>query len=216
MNIDKARMEHVYNNRHIPKHNNELMENFMEIARYHANRLNINREIYDDYVQEVVMTAIRSLEKYDSKKNSNPFSYFYKVIYMRLLWLLRRDHNKDLRKPTTYSLDIVDSSTDEQSSDLDHLFDEKIADIQDVENRIVSSTNDDETHRLEKQLKKMRKNMKNDSIVEIGGMVVTKSDLIDIVRKAKKKYEGLDSTDTRSFEDMIKEAYQENKESENV
>lgn len=212
MNIDKTSMEHAYNNRHIPEYQNELMSNFMELARYHASRLSINREIYDDYVQEVVMTAIKSLDKYNPAKNSNPFSYFYKVIYMRLLWLLRRDHNKNERKPTTYSLEIVESKSDENTS-LDHIFDDNIADIQAIENKISLSNDESEVKLLEKSVRKIRKQQKNDSVVEVGGMIAPRSELVQLVKDAKKKYEQPENN--LSMESILKQLYSERKQ-ENV
>lgn len=212
MNIDKTRMEHAYNNRHIPEYQSELMSNFMQLARYHANRLSINREIYDDYVQEVVMTAIKSLEKYSASKNSNPFSYFYKVIYMRLLWLLRRDHNKNLRKPTTYSIEVVESKSDENTS-LNHIFDSTIADIQAIENRISLTNDESESILLEKSIKKLKKQQKGESTVEIGGMVASRADLVQIVKDAKEKYKHPDNN--LSMESLIKKLYTEKKQ-ENV
>jgi DNA-directed RNA polymerase specialized sigma24 family protein len=115
MNIDKTRMEYVYNNRNIREYENELITYFFDIAKHHANRLKIDYSIREDYIQETVSTAIKSIEKYSPAKNSKAFSYFYKVIYMRFLWLLRRDHNKKLRRPNISSFDLLEASVPDES-----------------------------------------------------------------------------------------------------
>lgn len=124
MNINKQRMEYVYKNRHIKKNENELMDYFFQIARRHANHLKIDYNIREDYIQETVSTAIKSLEKYDPTKNSKAFSYFYKVIYMRFLWLLRRDNNKKKRRPATSSFDLLETTIQDSSSTVSSMFDE--------------------------------------------------------------------------------------------
>lgn len=116
MDIDKKEMEQaLINRKNDPQAERKLMDCFFQIAQYHVQRLKVDYKIREDYVQEAVSAAYKNLEKYDPSRGSTAFSYFYKAIYMTILYNLRRDNNKRKRGPSFSSFDLVEPTVDDES-----------------------------------------------------------------------------------------------------
>lgn len=127
MNIDKKEMERaLINRKKDPKAERELMDCFFQMAQYHVQRLKVDYKIREDYIQEAVSAAYKNLEKYDPSRGSTAFSYFYKAIYMTVLYNLRRDNNKRKRGPAFSSFDLVEPTVDDENSQI--LLDEEKSD----------------------------------------------------------------------------------------
>lgn len=95
----------------------ELIGYFFQMARYHCQRLKIDYNVREDYIQEAVSLAYKKSDKYDPSKNSAAFSYFYKVIYITILYALRRDNNKKKRGVTFSSFDLLELSIGDERYD---------------------------------------------------------------------------------------------------
>jgi DNA-directed RNA polymerase specialized sigma24 family protein len=138
MNIDKQRMEHVYLNRDKDPHaQKELIDYFFQIAQYHARRLKVDYKVREDYIQEAVSTAYKNLDKYDPNRKSAAFSYFYKAIYMAIIYNLRKDNNKRKRGPAFSSFDLIEPTIDDESSEI-LMDEEKTEPIVEVNGKIMN------------------------------------------------------------------------------
>lgn len=114
MDIDKKKMEQAFLNHDKDiSAQKELIGYFFQMAKYHCQRLKVDYSIREDYIQDAVSLAYSKTGKYDPAKNSAAFSYFYKVIYMSILYSLRRDNNKKKRGITFSSFDLIEPTIDD-------------------------------------------------------------------------------------------------------
>lgn len=110
MNIDKEAMEAAWIGRSDPRQYDILMGYIDEIARFFASRLKINENMRDDILQEVRLTAADAIEKYQIQRKSTIFSFEYRTIYIAMLYFLRKDYNKNKRRITTCSYDVISNT----------------------------------------------------------------------------------------------------------
>lgn len=110
MNIDKLAMESAWTNRADPKEFRRLMGYIEEMAGYFASRFKIHSNIRDDILQEVRFTAVGAIEKYEVQRKSSVFSFFYRTIYTAFIYFLRKDYNKNQKRVSTCSYDVVSNT----------------------------------------------------------------------------------------------------------
>jgi len=117
MNIDKKEMAQVWANRANPENMNKLVGYFMEMASQIAGKMKLSSYYREDYAQAAATHAFNCVEKYKPEKKSNPFSYFYKMIMLAVLYEMRRDKNKRDRAPSVCSWDkLMNTTKDEDFS----------------------------------------------------------------------------------------------------
>lgn len=110
MNIDKLAMETAWINRSDPKEYRRLMGYIEEMAGYFASRFKIHSNIRDDIMQEVRFTAVGAIDKYQLARKSSVFSFFYRTIYTAFIYFLRKDYNKNQKRISTCSYDVVSNT----------------------------------------------------------------------------------------------------------
>lgn len=116
MDIDKQRMEHAYINRNKdPQAQRKLIDYFFQLAQYHARRLKVDYKVREDYIQDAVAQAYKKVDKYDPNRGSSAFSYFYKAIYMTIIYELRRDNNKRKKGPSFSSFDLIEPTINDEN-----------------------------------------------------------------------------------------------------
>jgi DNA-directed RNA polymerase specialized sigma24 family protein len=119
MDIDKKRMEQVFKDREKdPKAQRELIDYFFQLAHYHASRLKVDYKVREDYIQDAVSVAYKKSHLYDSSRGSTAFSYFYKAVYMTILYDLRRDNNKKKKGPAFSSFDLIEPTINDEKSEI--------------------------------------------------------------------------------------------------
>jgi DNA-directed RNA polymerase specialized sigma24 family protein len=109
LNIDKKEMAHAWRNRKDPAKMQEFMGYLEQMGYYMCKKFGIHTYFRDEYVQEAVITAIKAMRKYRATQ-SNPFSYFYKVIYTAFTYLMRREKQKRDKAPNVCSYDVIAAS----------------------------------------------------------------------------------------------------------
>lgn len=157
MEIDKKRMEQAYINREKdPKAQRELIDYFFQLAHYHARRLKVDYKVREDYIQDAVSVAYKKADRYDPSRGSSAFSYFYKAVYMTILYDLRRDNNKKKRGPAFSSFDLIEPTINDENSEI--LLDEEKPDIMvEVNGRVMNRV---EVIRAVKEARKQYKKYK--------------------------------------------------------
>jgi len=90
MNIDKKEMDQLVENRNNPKNMEKLLSHLYEMSSQIAHHFDIPYSKREDYIQSAVIHSWKKLDKYDPKRNSHAFSYFYQTI--------RRDMMNNMRK----------------------------------------------------------------------------------------------------------------------
>lgn len=110
MNIDKLAMETAWINRSDPKEYRRLMSYIEEMSNHFASRFKIHSNIREDIMQEVRFTAVGAIDKYQVEKKSSVFSFFYRTIYIAFIYFLRKDYNKNKKRISTCSYDVISNT----------------------------------------------------------------------------------------------------------
>jgi len=109
LNINKTEMAAAWRNRKDPEKMQEFMGYLEQMGYYMCKKFGIHTYFREEYVQEAVITAMKAMRKYHSTQ-SNPFSYFYKVIYTAFTYLMRREKQKRDKAPNVCSYDVIAAS----------------------------------------------------------------------------------------------------------
>lgn len=115
MNIDKQAMAYAFKHRAETKYMNELVGYFEEMAKFFANHFKISSWHRDDFISEAKIYAYKAIPKYDVKKKSTPFSYFYKIFYIGFLYLMRKENMRVKNGPHICSYDAFSNSVNEDN-----------------------------------------------------------------------------------------------------
>ncbi len=123
MNIDKSKMKIAYYNRENDRSMNELVGYFYELANFFASKAKISSYYREDYVQLAVERACKKIDLFDQNhinkegKVSAVFSYFYKLIYMEVLYRMRETKQKRDRRPSICSYEAISTIIEDQHSE---------------------------------------------------------------------------------------------------
>jgi len=110
LNIDKLEMESAWINRADPKEFKKLMKYMDEMICYFVSRFKVHSNLREDIIQEVRFSSLGVIEKYQVERKSSVFSFFYRAIYIAVIYFLRKDFNKNKRRIATCSYDIISNS----------------------------------------------------------------------------------------------------------
>jgi len=95
MNIDKKQMDILVSKRNDPDKMRELLKNLYEMSSQIAHHFDIPYNKRDDYIQSAVIRSWMKLDKYDPKRNSHAFSYFYQTIRRDMMNNMRKEKKRD-------------------------------------------------------------------------------------------------------------------------
>jgi DNA-directed RNA polymerase specialized sigma24 family protein len=109
LNINKDDMAAAWRHRKDPEKMQEFMGYLEQMGYYMCKKFGIHTYYREEYVQEAVITAMKAMRKYRATQ-SNPFSYFYKVIYTAFTYLMRREKQKRDKAPNVCSYDVIAAS----------------------------------------------------------------------------------------------------------
>lgn len=88
-------MEQLYQDRSHPEKMQKLLENFYEMGSQIAHHFDIPYSKRADYIQSAVVLSWRKLDKYQPKKRSTAFSYFYQIIRRDMMDQMRKEKKRN-------------------------------------------------------------------------------------------------------------------------
>lgn len=166
MDINKAEMLVAWKNRNNDVNAmNTLVGDFYELAGFHCNKYKISQSLRDDYIQEAVERAVNKAHLFDPThvnndgKTSAAFSYFYKLIYLAIIYRMRDVKMKKDRRPDTCSYEVISAIVQDNKYD-------------DIDSGLIVNLDED----MEAE----------DKYIEVDGRIFKKDEILAAAKKAKK------------------------------
>jgi len=187
MNIDKKEMAQVWANRSNPEDMNKLVGYFMEMASQIAGKMKLSSYYREDYAQAAATHAFNCVNKYKPEKKSNPFSYFYKMIMLAVLYEMRKDKNKKEKSPSVCSWDKLMNTTKDE--DFSSKYEDSSLYESDDEDRIIQISDKVYSHKdIKEKMIDAKKQIKTQKLVLFEGEIYSeKHDVfVDIDDELKK------------------------------
>lgn len=164
MDIDKKEMAQVWAERSNPENMNKLVGYFMEMASQIAGKMKLSSYYREDYAQAAATHAFNCVDKYKPEKKSNPFSYFYKMIMLAVLYEMRKDKNKRDKSPSVCSWDKLMNTTKDE--DFSSKYEDSSLYENDDEDRIIQIGGNIFTHKeIKVKMNEAKKSIKTQKLV---------------------------------------------------